>query len=286
MKFFLDAKVEQDLINKCVEITGLEPASDIDEAEVVFFRSNPSRGKNTMIMQRLFAGTDDLKLNEIPTGIAVLSNAGAFNEPVAETVFALILAHVKEICTHNTDMHKGIYKKLGVAGIFRKKMGIIGFGGIGKQVAKLAAAFGMEVYAFSRTRKEADGIQWVDSLTELAQSVDIAVVCTPLSDQTKSLINADFLSAFRGDMIVNIARANVVDERDMLLYLKENPDKFYLSDVWWNEPDIKTIPPENCIVTPHVGGMGASFRNTAITRAFESVRRYLDGDTSNVVKHP
>jgi len=279
MKFFMDFKADSDYIYKCKEITGLDIAESIDEAEVVLIKGSLNHGKNTRIIQCLFAGTDFLDLSKVPPGIT----AGGYNEPVAETVFALILSLVKNICLHNSDMHNSVFKKEKVDILYRKKIGIIGFGGIGKQVSKIALAFGMEVFAFTRRSTIEPGITTVRNLMELAMNVDIAVICVPLTGETRGMINESFLSSFRGNIIVNIARADIVEQDSMLKFLSENPSKYYLSDVWWNEPEIKVKPPANCIVTPHIGGMGEAFRNESFERACYSIRKYLDGSKSNVV---
>ena len=283
MKFFLDFKADNDSIYKCKDITGLDIAESIDDAEVVLIKGSLNHGKNTRIIQCLFAGTDFLDLSKVPPGITVLNNAGGYNEPVAETVFALILSHLKNICSHNADMHNAVFKKRKVDILYRKKIGIIGFGGIGKQVSKIALAFGMDVFAFTRRRTIEPGITTIPNLMDLAMNVDIAVICVPLTGETRGMINEAFLSKFGGNIIVNIARADIVDQDSMLRFLSENPSKSYLSDVWWNEPEIKVKPPANCMVTPHIGGMGDAFRNESFERACYSIRKYLDGSKSNVV---
>ncbi|EQD48881.1 glycerate dehydrogenase, partial [mine drainage metagenome] len=239
MKFYFAFDSEESTRSKCAEITGMTYTQDLEEADVVFFGPKPQFGKKTRILQRLYAGTDDLDLTSIPPGITLLSNAGGYNEPVSETVFALLLSHYKKICKHDSDMHAGIFKKQEVETLFGKKIGIFGFGGIGQQVARTAIALGMEVSAFSRHRTEFPFVKWHSSLESLAASVDILVVCTPLSPETRGIINASLLSRFKGQCIVNIARANIVDQDAMLTYLSQHKDRFYLSDVWWNEPNIK-----------------------------------------------
>jgi|YelNatPaOPRAMG01_1025707.scaffolds.fasta_scaffold00512_17 phosphoglycerate dehydrogenase-like enzyme len=284
MKFYFAFDSDESIRNICNEITGMTYTPDIDEADVVFFGPKPQIGKSTKILQRLYAGTDDLNLSSIPAGITVLSNAGGYNEPVAETVFALLLSHYKKVCRHNSDMHAGIYKKLGVETLFGKRIGIYGFGGIGQQVAKIASVMGMQVAAYSRHRIPFPDVTWHDSLEKLAESIDILVICTPLSPETKGIINASILDRFKGNCIVNIARANIVDQDSMLSFLSRNSDKYFLTDVWWGEPNIKVIPPENCVVTPHIGGNGGEYRNEAFARAFRSVKSFLEGNMHNVVK--
>ncbi|MGC8515522.1 MAG: 2-hydroxyacid dehydrogenase [Thermoplasmata archaeon] len=284
MKFYFAFDSDDSIREMCAEITGMTYANDLNDADVVFFGPKPQIGKKTKILQRLYAGTDDLDLSGIPPGITVLSNAGGYNEPVAETVFALLLAHYKKVCRHNSDMHAGIYKKLGVETLFGKTIGIYGFGGIGQQVAKIASVMGMRVSAYSRHITSLPDVTWRDSLEKLAESVDILVICTPLSRETKGIINTPILDRFTGQCIVNIARANIVDQDSMLSYLSRNSDKFYLSDVWWDEPNIKVTPPENCVVTPHIGGNGGEYRNEAFARAFRNVKSFLEGNRHNVVK--
>jgi phosphoglycerate dehydrogenase-like enzyme len=284
MKFYFAFDSDVSLRQMCAEITGMTYALDLGEADVVFFGPKPQFGKKTKILQRLYAGTDDLDLSSIPPSITVLSNAGGYNEPVAETVFALLLTHFKKVCKHNTEMHAGVYKKLGVETLFGKTIGIYGFGGIGQQVAKIASVMGMHVSAYSRHRTPFPDVTWHESLENLSESVDILVICTPLSADTKGIINASILDRFKGQCIVNIARANIVDQKAMLSFLSRNSDKFYLSDVWWDEPNIKVTPPENCVVTPHIGGNGGEYRNEAFARAFRSVKSFLEGNRHNVVK--
>jgi phosphoglycerate dehydrogenase-like enzyme len=284
MKFYFAFDSNESIKENCAEITGMTYSYDIDEADVVFFGPKAQIGKKTKILQRLYAGTDDLDLASFPPGITVLSNAGGYNEPVTETVFALLLSHYKQICRHNSDMHAGTYKKLGVETLFGKTIGIYGFGGIGMQVAKIASAMGMHISAFSRHRTPFPDVTWQDSLEKLAESTDILVICTPLSPETKGIINAPLLDRFMGQCIVNIARANIVDQDSMLSYLSRNKEKFYLTDVWWDEPNIKVTPPENCVVTPHIGGNGGEYRNEAFARAFRSVKSFLEGNRHNVVK--
>ena len=95
--------------------------------------------------------------------------------------------------------------KLGVETLFGKTIGIYGFGGIGQQVAKIASVMGMHVSAYSRSRTSFPGLAWQDSLEKLAETVDILVICTPLSPETKGIINTSILNRFKGQCIVNIA---------------------------------------------------------------------------------
>ncbi|HKJ96268.1 MAG TPA: NAD(P)-dependent oxidoreductase, partial [Thermoplasmataceae archaeon] len=111
----------------------------------------------------------------------------------------------------------------------------------------------------------------------------VVVVSTPLNQGTRGMVNRSLLSKFKGTYIVNVARAEVVDKDDMLKFLKDNPEKFYFSDVWWGEPELTVPIPENAMLTPHVGGFTEKTLRDATLKACENVKRFLEGHPENVV---
>ena len=78
--------------------------------------------------------------------------------------------------------------------------------------------------------------QFAASAARLIAQSDIMVICLPLTNSTRSLVNSDALNMFNGNLIVNISKAEVVNKADIYWYLKRFPEKIYATDVWWNEP--------------------------------------------------
>lgn len=277
MKLSIQYRVPEHLFPRCSELSGMEITNDPEEADAIIFGRGFTSGPDTRIFQCLYAGTDHLNEEDFPAGSIVLSNAGAYSEPVAETVFALILSHIKEVCSHNADYHNIQFNRRDVSTIYGKTLGIIGFGGIGRKVAEVARSFGMKVVAFTTHPDNSDDVEFMDSMQEVFAGSYAVVLSMPLKDATRNVIDRKMLESFRGSMIVNIARAEVVDRESMLEYLGRHPDVYFLTDVWWNEPDISGPVPENAIITPHIGGMGKEFLPVALERACINLRNYVEG---------
>lgn len=260
----------------------MEITDDPEQADAVIFGRNFRRGPNTRIFQCLYAGTDHLDENDFPEGSTVLSNAGAYSEPVAETVFALILSHIKEVCAHNADYHNIRFNRRDVTTLYGKTLGIVGFGGIGKKVAEVARSFGMKIMAFTTHPGNSESVKFVDSMQEVFENSFAVVLSMPLKEETRNSVDRELLQSFHGSMIVNIARSDVVDRDSMLEYLDSHPDVYFLTDVWWNEPDISGPVPENAIVTPHIGGIGKEFLQVALERACINLQKFVKGRKATV----
>lgn len=283
MKLSVQYDLGDDLLQVCSRMTGMEITNSPSEADAVLFGRDAEYGPSTKVFQCLFAGSDHLSSDSFPANSVVLSNAGAYSEPVAETVFGLILSASKKICFHNSDFHQLKYKRRSVRTLYGKSIGILGFGGIGKKVAEIASAFSMNVYSYTTHPVATEKVTFLESPKALFEKCSVVVISTPLNDRTRGFVNKDLLSVFSGLMIVNIARADIVDRNDMLDFLDRNPSRYFLTDVWWNEPDISGPIPDNCLVTPHIGGMGREFLQTAVERACANLKNYVDGNPHNVI---
>ena len=87
----------------------------------------------------------------------------------------------------------------------------------------------------------------------------------------------------KGDIIVNVGRSEIVDRDGMIQFLNENKNKWFLTDVWWGEPEITGSIPENVIVTPHVAGLSRNFMMVPVQHAFDNVLAYLHSTPKNIV---
>ncbi|WP_241761800.1 2-hydroxyacid dehydrogenase [Thermoplasma acidophilum] len=259
---------------------------DYYDAEAQVIKDRYVLGKRTKMIQAISAGVDHIDVNGIPENVVLCSNAGAYSISVAEHAFALLLAHAKNILENNELMKAGIFRQSPTTLLYGKALGILGYGGIGRRVAHLAKAFGMRVIAYTRSSVDQNVDVISESPADLFRQSDFVLIAIPLTDKTRGMVNSRLLANARKNLtIVNVARADVVSKPDMIGFLKERSDVWYLSDVWWNEPEITETNLRNAILSPHVaGGMSGEIMDIAIQLAFENVRNFFEGHPRNVVR--
>jgi phosphoglycerate dehydrogenase-like enzyme len=170
-------------------------------------------------------------------------------------------------------------------------IGVVGLGGIGREVARLARAAGMRVLATRRsviTRgHDTDGVDLLlpaGELTELAAASGYVAVCAQLTPETRGMIGAGVFAAMRpGSVLINVARGELVDEDALVAALQEGRIRGALLDVYDGELDGRPPRPElvelpQVVLTPHISGRGDPEGVEPAKRLFaENLRRYLDG---------
>jgi D-3-phosphoglycerate dehydrogenase len=209
------------------------------------------------------AGIDSVDLDAATErGIAVVNAGGANADPVAEYSVAVMLSLARDVPRLDRDLRGGKWEKGTYMGReFRgRKLGIIGYGQIGRRVAAMAAALGAQVIAYSRTRKDAiEGVQWETDLDRLLSTVDILSLHCPLTDKTRGLIGRRELALMKPTAIlINTSRGPVVDEAALTEALSTGKLAAAGLDVFAEEPTDPKNPLlqlPNVIVTPHVSAM-------------------------------
>lgn len=243
------------------------------------------------LIQLMSAGVDRVPFDQIPDGVAVASNAGAYAEPMAEHVLALALALAKRLPQEHAELARGVFdQETPTLSIRGSLVGILGFGGIGQASAKLFQALGAHVYAINRsgrTDATVDRIGTMDDLDALLGEADILVVSLPLTRATDGLIGRRELSLMKSDAIlVNVARAAILDEDALYEHLESNPSFSAGIDAWWQEPRgqgaFATRRPflelPNVIGSPHNSAMVAGSLTEAAARAADNVARHFRGE--------
>lgn len=214
--------------------------------------------ENVKMLAVAFTGLDnvDLKYCE-ERGIKVQNCAGYATTAVAELTFGLLLDLCRNIGKCDTAARNG-GTKAGLIGfeLEGRTMGIIGTGAIGARVAKLAAAFGMDVIAYSRTPGKVAGVRYV-SLEELLAQADVVSLHVPLTDETRGMIGAEELALMKETaVLVNTARGPVVDTKALADALNSGRIAGAAIDVFDKEPPLDADEPlinaKNTVVTPHV----------------------------------
>lgn len=221
-------------------------------------------------------------------GITVCNCAGYSTVAVADLVFGLVIALARNLVPCNEAVRKGGTKN-GLVGfeLEGKKFGVIGTGAIGLRVARIARAFGCKVYAYSRTRRDVEGVEYVD-LNTLLSVCDIVSLHVPQNSETVGLINGEKLALMKKDAIlINTARGPVVDSKALTEALKAGKLGGAGVDVFEMEPPVPADHPlfgaPNVVVTPHVAFASAQAMEKRAVIVCENLDAWLNNSPKNVV---
>lgn len=230
-------------------------------------------------------------------GIAV-ANVPEYSTPaVAQMTFALLLNHANRIGAYADYVARGGWTRgqefryvdgplVELAG---KTMGILGVGQIGRAVARIAAAFGMRVLAWSRSRNDVEGIavEWVER-DELFSRADVVSLHLPLSAETAGTVNRHTISLMKPDaIVVNTARGGLIVDADLAEALHGGRIAGAALDVvGQEEPPVADNPllqAPNCTITPHIAWATRSSRERCLRVAACNLESFLNGETKNRV---
>ena len=211
---------KQQLLDAVADANAIIIRSDIIDAEVI------AAAKQLKIVVRAGAGSDNVDLDAATAaGVCVMNTPGQNANAVAELVFGLLIYAIRNFYngTSGTEL-KG------------KKLGIHAYGNVGRNVARIAKGFGMDILAFDMFCRDedikAEGVNPTCSVKMLYQSCDIISINIPATKETKQSINAELLQLLpKGAVLVNTARKEVVHEADMVQFMESRPDVKYVTDV-------------------------------------------------------
>lgn len=261
----------------------------VDADILLVLNDNFPYNEKVKFIQTISAGVDHIDFSRISNKTLVASNAGAYSISVAEHVFALLLSAVKNIIKKDKEMKMGIFNSEPTTLLYNKKLGIIGYGGIGKRVAKIAKAFDMNILAIGRNAPDENVDQYLqmDKLNYLIENSDFILLSIPLTKDTENLINYENLKLIKKNgILINVSRPEIVKKDDLFKFLNERKDFLYLSDVWWDEPNVKDTNFDNTILTPHIaGGKSGEIMEIAFKQAYENIKRFINNEkVLNIVK--
>lgn len=222
-----------------------------------------------------------------------VSNYGTY--AVAQHTFALLLEICNQVALHRHQCIEGKWHQTKdfcfwstpMIELYGKKIGIIGLGNIGLQTAKLAQAFGMEVWYHSRSDKNIDGMKFVFSPEEIFRNCDVISLHCSLNEDTKHLIRKDTLALFKPNAILlNTSRGGLIHEED-LLHALDNGQLYAAGlDVLSVEPprgDQALIHHPKCIVTPHNAWAPVETRQRLLDIAIDNIKSYIEGNPKNLI---
>lgn len=227
-------------------------------------------------------------------GIVVCNAPSYSTDGVAQHTFALILEHYNRVCEYNKTVAEGDWIKsrtfsyfpLPIGELKDKTIGIVGFGSIGRQVARIAMAFNMKVLVNTRTPSDNSEVEFA-AFDELLERSDIITFHCPLTPQTNKLMNkAAFEKVKKNALIINTARGSIIDEAALREALDSGRIMGAGIDVLEQEPmsaDCKLFGAPNCIITPHIAWAGLETRERLMGIVEDNVKAFLEGRTQNNV---
>lgn len=305
---FLDAKTLGEVPNLCLleafgelvcyQTTSPEQVAErIQGAQVVI-------SNKVMLDQAALAQTTDLKLicvaatgmNNVDldyarqAGIQVKNVAGYSTHSVAQLTFALLLHLLHDLSYFDNYVKQGEYARndifthLGASfsELYGKCFGIIGLGNIGRQVARIAEAFGAEVIYFSASGRNTDQPYRQVDLPELLSTSDVISIHAPLTDQTRHLIGANELARMKKTaLLINVGRGGIVREGDLAQALDQGLLAGAALDVFEQEPigaDNPLLAIKNkhkLVLTPHIAWSSHEARTLLIEKVSQNIRDFL-----------
>ncbi|OUQ13644.1 glycerate dehydrogenase [Lachnoclostridium sp. An14] len=230
-------------------------------------------------------------------GIPVCNVPGYGTAAVAQFTIGLLLELCHRIGAHSDSVKAGQWSacpdfcywnfpQMELAG---KTMGIVGFGSIGREVGRLAQAFGMEVLAYSRTKRpelETEHCRFV-TLEELFERSDVISLHCPLFPETEGMINRSAIEKMKdGVLLLNTARGQLIVEEDLRAALDRGKVGGAALDVVAKEPispDNPLLGAENIILTPHIAWAPKESRQRLMDIAVGNLKAFVDGKAVNVV---
>lgn len=237
-----------------------------------------------------FTGVDHVGLEAAKERSIAVSNASGYsNEAVAELVLGMTLSIMRNMREVEDRCRDGKTKD-GLVGceIKGKTVGIIGLGKIGMRTAELFHAFGADILANSRTRKDAPDYIRQTSKEELLALSDIVVLHCPLNESTKDMIDAKSLGMMKKSAIlINAARGPVVCAADLARALKDGTIAAAGIDVFDKEPplarDEALLTAPNTLVTPHVAFATKESMSLRAEIVFDNLAAWMEGEQKNIV---
>lgn len=298
------ASFQKPFEEKGVTFSSFEKTTDIfrlieqaKDAEVMILANMPMPAEVIRACTKLkfidvaFTGVDHVGLDAAKEkGIAVSNAAGYSNEAVAELGVGMALSlarnmsEVEERCRAGQD-------KTGLVGweLKGKTVGIVGLGKIGTRSAELFHAFGSEILSYSRS-VHADAPAFVSqvSLEELLTRSDVVVLHTPLTEETRGMIDKAALSKMKKTaFLINLARGPVVNEADLCAALREGVIAGAAIDVFDKEPPLDITQPilqaPKTLVTPHVAFATEQSMTLRAEIVFDNLAKWMEGNQINKI---
>lgn len=280
----------EDVVNRC------ENAEIVLTNKTVLSAETIRRLPSLKLISVLATGYNVVDLNAArEQGITVCNVPSYSTMSVAQNVFALLLDITNEVAHYSSDVRAGSWTKcedfaytdtplIELAGL---RMGIIGYGTIGRKVADIAMAFGMEVCALSSKPQDRLGNVIKVDINTLFRTSDVVSLHCPLTDDTFHIVNRQRIEMMKPNAIlINTGRGPLIDEQALADALNDGTIFAAALDVLGQEPpkaDNPLLTARNCRITPHISWATKQARQRLLDITVENVRAFIEGNPQNVV---
>jgi len=306
-----EKEIVEEVLGSLAEIDYLKDPPDpyrgieVAEAVIAFRLPNEAieKARKLKFVQSPAAGVNGLNLELLTRrGITVASSKGCNARAVAEHAIALVLALAKRIVEEDRELKRGMWKRHAeeymLLDLEGKTIGIIGYGHIGKEIARIAKALNMRVLAIKKNPLPkdpyADFVGRRKDLLKVLSQADFVILCLPLPAETRGLIGEKKLKAMKKTAyLINVGRGPVVDEEALYKALTQGWIAGAGIDVWWVYPPSEGAPSTkkihelpNVIATSHKAGWTRKSRERCLRFAAENVARYLRGEKPLNIVNP
>jgi D-3-phosphoglycerate dehydrogenase len=238
-------------------------------------------------IQSSAAGLDHCLVPEvIGSDVIVTGASGLFADAVAEQAMALLMGVLRSAPVFFREQRARQFVRRPTRDLHHATVGIVGFGGNGRRIAEVVAPFKTRIIAtdlFPWQKPPHVAELWpADRLGDLLPIADVLILCVPLTDLTRGMIDAAALAQMKpGSVVINVARGPVVVEADLVAVLRSR----HLAGAGLDVTEIEPLPAEsalwdlsNVMISPHVGAQSARRIDNTTERVCENLRRYLAGE--------
>ena len=272
-----------------------ELINNIADTDIVVIRSSTNINKDILqeanqlkIIARCGVGIDNIDIEEATTKKIYVTNSPNANIiSVAELTVGLIISAARNIHTSNNSLKDKKWDRNNFLGIelYKKQLGLVGFGKAAREVAKRLSAFGMEIVFYDPYIDASEDNARKVELDELLKTSDIISIHVIKNEETTNLISDEKLDLIKkGGILVNTSRGGIVDE--VSLFLRSNEGIIHAGlDVFSQEPpDIdETFSTSNIVTTPHLGASTYEAQLRAGLETVQNVSDILNGELSSVI---
>jgi phosphoglycerate dehydrogenase-like enzyme len=296
----LPAALDSAVINDPIDRARLaEIAPDVDILVSNHWRTEYPAAPKIRLVQSVATGTELFELASLPKGCAVCNSFGHETAIAEYVVMAMLALHHRFFQIAGEFRERGSWATSWVQSgkphgeVRGTTLGIVGYGRVGREVARRAAPFGCRILAANRTPRERDPeVERIYPLAELDRMLpecDTVAICTALGPETTGLITAQRLALMKSTaFLINIARGQVIDEDALYATLSGNKIGGAAIDVWWQYPNqndptrrgsrhpFHELP--NTIVTPHNSGWTAGMVRRRWDEIADNIARFVRGD--------
>jgi lactate dehydrogenase-like 2-hydroxyacid dehydrogenase len=218
-------------------------------------------------------------------GVVVTNTPGVLDDEVADLTVGLLIATLRQIPQADRYVREGrwIQRAFPLSPTLRgRRIGMVGFGNIGKAIARRLAAFGVSIAYHARSRQADSPFEYHPTVVALAEASDVLIAIVPGGPATKHLIDGEVLAALGSDgVLINVSRGSVVDERALIAALQAGTILAAGLDVYEDEPRVprELIDMPNVVLLPHIGSASVHTRDAMGRLVVDNLQSWFERGT-------